>query len=541
MKQTMRSSFLWIITLLLAGTAVGQSKSVLRSEQFKHYIDTFNAQDDELYRQHIPNTHAWEFLALNIPLFECFDKELELTYYFRWWTYRKHLKKTPDGFVITEFLPPVGWAGKHNTINCAAGLHILEGRWLHDPTFLDDYSRFWFQKGGTIIGPRSYTNWLSHAILQRAYVTGDTTLAQELLDDMVECYYTWEKGWMRSDHKIGRRDIGLFYTIDDREGTEHSIGGHGFRPPINSAMYGEAKAIAAIARLAGQNSVAEIFEAKSESLKKLVQDKLWDPQKEFFVVLKEDDKTHADVREIFGYAPWCFNLPDPGYEQAWSQLTDPQGFAAPFGPTTAEQRDQHFTIAYEGHQCLWNGPSWPMTTSVTLIALANLLNDYQQDIITPRDYFDLLLTYARSHRRVAENGHILPWIDENLNPYTGDWISRTRLVTWPDGPWPKHKGGRERGKDYNHSAFCDLVISGLVGLRSSPDNTIVVHPLIPSKAWDFFCLDNVLYHGYVVTILYDRSGQRYGKGKGLHVLADGIEIAAAPSLEPVTGTLPKNH
>ena len=25
------------------------------------------------------------------------------------------------------------------------------------------------------------------------------------------------------------------------------------------------------------------------------------------------------------------------------------------------------------------------------------------------------------------------------------------------------KGGKERGKDYNHSTFCDLIINGLIG------------------------------------------------------------------------------
>ena len=43
--------------------------------------------------------------------------------------FKKHLQQTPDGFVVTEFLPKVGWAGKHNTISCAAGHHFREGRW----------------------------------------------------------------------------------------------------------------------------------------------------------------------------------------------------------------------------------------------------------------------------------------------------------------------------------------------------------------------------------------------------------------------------
>ena len=51
----------------------------------------------------------------------------------------------------------------------------------------------------------------------------------------------------------------------------------------------------------------------------------------------------------------------------------------------------------------------------------------------------------------------------------GDWISRTILERWKKEKndkgeeWPENKGGKERGKDYNHSTFCDLIINGLIG------------------------------------------------------------------------------
>lgn len=95
------------------------------------------------------------------------------------------------------------------------------------------------------------------------------------------------------------------------------------------------------------------------------------------------DRKLADVREQHGFTPWYFNLPDKnkGYEAAWSQLMDPQGFHAPYGPTTAEQRHPRFQISYKGHECQWNGPSWPLSTSITLTGLANVLNNYPQNVI----------------------------------------------------------------------------------------------------------------------------------------------------------------
>ena len=362
-------------------------------------------------------------------------------------------------------------------------------------------------------------------------MTGDKAGAIQLLPDLIRNYERWEKGW--------RDPNGLFWQEDGRDGMEVSIGGSGYRATINSYMYGDAIAISHLADMAGQTDVAVQFPAKAASLKQLVQEKLWDKQAQFFKVLSRTGESRlSDARELHGFSPWYFDLPDADYSVAWKQVMDPKGFYAPFGLTTAEQRHPQFALSYQGHECQWNGPRWPYATAVTLTALANLLNDYHQTAVGATDYFELLKIYAKSQQRKREDGAVLPWIDENLNPNTGDWIARTRLMTWDHGTWAKDKGGVERGKDYNHSTFCDLIISGLVGLRPRADDTVEVNPLIPAGRWDYFCLDNVLYHGRTLTILFDRNGTRYQLGAGLRVLVDGREIAASKTLERVTGQLP---
>jgi hypothetical protein len=512
---------------------------VLDPDAFRHYVDACAANDEELIVQHIDNRAAWPWLRENIPFFECPDKAFEETYYFRWWTYRKHVKRTPDGFVVTEFLPSVPWAGKHNTISCAAGHHFYEGRWLRDPQYLDEYAAFWFRKGGD---PRRYSFWAADALYQRYLVTGDARLILDLLPDLVENYRAWGRGWEGADHvrpgEARRGTGGLFWQLDGLDGMEISVGGHGYRPTINAYMYGDAIAIARIAELAGEQALADTFREKADEIKRLVQERLWDADAAFFKTLpRGEGQRLVDVRELHGYTPWYVNLPDDGFEEAWAQLTEPSGFWAPYGPTTAEQRHPGFTISYEGHECQWNGPSWPYATSVTLTALANLLVNYEQAIVNRETYFEVLETYTKCHRRLREDGGTVAWIDENLNPYTGDWIARTRLKTWRDGTWDPAKGGRERGKDYNHSTYCDLIISGLVGLRPQAGDRVVVHPLVPDGTWDYFCLDRVPYHGRDLTVLYDRTGERYNLGRGLRIYADGREIVASERLERVTGQL----
>ena len=504
-----------ILSLLIIFFLVGCSdvskpqtdkESFLKWEAFAPYIHEFNENDDELYKQTIPNTAADSFLQRNIPYFQCPDKGFEKTYYFRWWTFRKHIKLTPEGYVITEFLPKVNWSGKYNTINCPAGHHFYEGRWLHNSKILEDYAKFWFEGGGSL---RRYSFWAPNSILAYSYVHKDQDLVKYLLPHFVENYLEWEKIRLSED--------GLFWQTDNLDGMEVSIGGTGKRATINSYMHGDAKAIAEIAGLVGNSEIEETHSQKASQLKELIISKLWDENASFFKTLPKNSDNLVDVRELHGYTPWYFNIPEREHAKAWKFLLSKDGFKAPYGPTSAEQNHKGFTISYSGHECQWNGPSWPFATSMTLKAMANLIRNVDQDYITKKDFLEHLETYANCHRRVREDGKKVFWIDENINPYTGEWISRTRLKTWENGSWSPRKGGVERGKDYNHSSFCDHIISDLMGIQPSFENSLLIDPLIPEDKWDWFCLDRVKVHGKMVTIVWDKTGKKYKKGKGFSI------------------------
>jgi predicted GH43/DUF377 family glycosyl hydrolase len=487
-----------------ATRADSPQRNVLSPEGFRALIDEFNSADRSDLPTTIANPDAWVWMARNVPRFECPQRELQDIYYFRWWTYRKHIRQTPAGYVVTEFLPDVPWAKKYNTISCAAGHHLYEGRWIRDPQYLDQYSKFWFRGGGQ---PRDYSFWAADSVFARYLANGDQALIVDLLPDLVSNY----EGWERTNYSP---DVGLFHQIDDRDGMEFSIGGSGYRPTINSYLYGDAIAIARIAELAGDRALAQRFHDKAAQLKAAVQSKLWDPQAEIFKT-SPDGHTLADVRELIGFVPWYFHLPDASFAKAWKTLMDERGFSAPFGPTTAEQRHPRFMIK-NPHDCLWNGPSWPYATSQTLTAMANLLNDSVQDIVSNKDYLQVLTNFARSQDK---NGR--PWIAEDLDGRTGKWI-----VDLP------------RSVYYNHSTYCDLIITGLVGLRPCADDTIEINPLVPEGTWDYFCLDDVPYHGHSLTILFDKTGERYRRGAGLRVFADGHEVARAERIGRITGRLP---
>jgi len=507
------------LAVFLLNSCFGQDNSDTRTPfdgdaRISEYVSEFNAVDDEIYKQAYPNVVAADFMKENIPVLDCPDKNLELTYYFRWWTFRKHIKKIPSGFILTEFLPDVPWAGNFNAINCPAAHHLAEGRWLRNPQYLNDYARFWCFESDN---PRRYSFPISDAFLKLYAVHQNISLIQDTYTSLKQIYADWD-----SDHKDAN---GLYWQMDGYDGMEVSISGSlspdatGYRPTINSYMYADASAISVMAGLLGHSDDAHSYGAKAAQIKGLIDTRLWDPEARFYKVIpRHRDGSFSHAREEIGFVPWLYGIPDADKSDAWLQLKDEQGFKAPFGPTTAEQRADGFKVVYEGHECQWNGPSWPFATSQTLTALAALLHRDGEGVMTKADYYEALTTYSDSHRRVNEDGKTVCWIDENLNPFTGDWISRTMLLA--NGTEYK-----ERGKDYNHSTFCDLVISGLIGVQPQVDGSIVIEPLLPEGAWDYFCLSRIRCAGKDITVMFDRNGDKYGMGKGFRVLVDGKTAA----------------
>jgi len=219
------------------------------------------------------------------------------------------------------------------------------------------------------------------------------------------------------------------------------------------------------------------------------------------------------VREAIGYIPWYFHLPHDinQYEVAWKQVKDEQGFLAPYGLTTAERRHPLFRQA-GCCNCEWDGAVWPFASSQTMTAMANYMNNYSQSTLNDSTYFHLMERYVESQYHRGR-----PYIGEYLDEVTGYWL----------------KGDQERSRYYNHSTFNDMIITGLVGVRPQEDNTLVVNPLIPEDTWDWFCLDNLLYHGRIVTVVWDKQGDRYHQGKGLSIFVDGEVVGRSDRLEKI--------
>lgn len=497
---------------------------------WRNYIQKFNENDEELIIQAISNAEAQKWFEKEVPRFFCPDPVLEEIYYFRWWVFRKHIKNIGNSRIITEFLPAVPWSGPYNSINCACGHHTAEGRWLRkDKGLVKENLLFWLRGAGDEM---SYSFWIGDTVYRYALVSGDIDFAIEVLPDLIRHYQAVERGhWTK---------YGLFWSFDDRDAMELSISGNGLRPTLNSYMYGNAVAISVIASWSENQKIQETFSKKAENLKRRMLDVLWDDENSFFKVIPQEHRNTPieslkisdilpgkNVQEEIGYIPWEFGVAETKHDIAWKFLEDVHHFRAPCGITTAERCHSLFMNATSPHECQWNGPVWPFATTQTLNGMIRLLQTRESPWVNKEIFMRQMCTYANCHYLVRDNGKKVNWLDENLHPDTGEWLSRKILK---ENGWPPKKGGYERGKDYNHSAFCDLVIRGICGICPEAPGELTVNPLIPENFWDYFLLEDLPCQGHLISVGYDRYGTEYGCGKGLWVKIDGVLSASALTL-----------
>src|SRR6266700_6058505 len=265
-----------LLLFVLNSTASAQQKSLLlKPEQFRHYVEYFNNMEEENIRQAIPNDSAWPWMKENIPLFECPQQNFEEMFYFRWWTLRKHIKKTEQGYVFTEFLVPRNYADKYNLIASALGHHIYESRWLHDKKSMDDDLHIWYRgnEGKAMSKLRFYSSWNIDAIYNRYLVNSDDKFITDLFPDLQADFAAWEQAKKLPD--------GLFWQYDVRDAMEETISGgrneKNARPSINGYTYGNAIALAKIASMGSvmQQPDQEKSKRQADSIKLEMQNRLW--------------------------------------------------------------------------------------------------------------------------------------------------------------------------------------------------------------------------------------------------------------------------
>ena len=488
---------------------------------YRTYFEEFAALDDERYTQFVPNAEAEDFLLQNAPRLYCPDKTIEQIFAFRSWTLRKHIKQTPVGLVLTEFLPPVPWAGIYNTINAPLFHHLNELRWFQNAGDFLSYIDLFLNGEGR---KYAYHTPALTAICDFCLATGHFSYLKENIESLERYFDGWEA--------LHHTENGLYWSIDDNEATEYSISGtfpnlsrsKGLRPLFNGCMYGDAVTLSSIEASIGRHEKATHYAEVAARIKKLMDEKMWDGT--FYKAIHPADRDvdkpltvkdipeECNARELMSYVPWIYAMPDSDKCGCFAYLKDERVFLAKTGWATAEVTHPRFLYSANQHECLWNGYVWPFATSLTISAAIRLLKDYDQEVFTYDDLYDAILTYANMHTITDEKG-THPFIDEVMHPSayrgTAREILEERLAR--DG-----KGIKDRGKDYNHSTFIDLVLRGILGIDPLADRPAIRKEIL--EKWDYFRLENLPFKGKTYTIIYDKTGTVYSSGAGLQIIEE---------------------
>ena len=482
-----------------------------------------------------------------IPYFECSDTDIQDVYYYRWKIFRAHQRDLGErGYISTgiidlklgpamqadpetEFLNDVGWQLEPwASLNDATGFHIGEGRWLRDRRFSDDYLNFMFNGGND----RHFTDYMADSAWTRYLVDGDEASITGHLDAMISLYDKW------SDHYDNNK--GLYWVEPLADATEYTIssidasggkdgftGGEAFRPSINSYMWANFRAISNTASLAGKADTISSYNERAAGLKKRFQDDIWNDTLSHFIDRHYQATEFVQYwepirgRELVGLVPWMFDMPDDNnkYSAAWSHLLNTEELRGSSGMRTVEPSYEYYMKQYRYdaptglRECQWNGPVWPYQTTQVLLGLANLLNNYDQTVISKDDYLQELRSYTKLH---YNNGKLD--LEEDYEP--------DKL-----GPIV----GLPRSHHYFHSGYVDLIISGLVGIRPQSGNSIIVNPMLPSNSdISYFRLQDASYHGHTVAVQWDADGNHYNQGAGLVVEVDGKKVASSTTLKKLT-------
>ena len=371
--------------------------------------------------------------------------------------------------------------------------------------------RLWFKSGKQI--PKI-------TVLTSDYVANEVEGAKIVSenDAMVEISFTKTEGDIiklefenasDTDDYAALYEIALIYEYPSgTSGFWKVLGGDdSYRVSANSYMAAAAKALSEMATLLGEKGDAKKYADISDKIVSSLLNKLWDENDSFFIEMTKSGKIIVG-KESNRYAPWAFGLiPDTEvYAEAWKYLMDENVFLAKYGITSLEQGNPHFMQSFN-HGCLWNGPVWPYTYSLVLTAMAEHLRSETVTEVDAADYYELLKRYCLCHFESGSTKALA--LRENHHPTENKWIAKS--------------------PDYNHSSFIDNVLSGLMGIRPTEDG-LEIDPIVPAD-WEYFCVEDVKWHGKDVTIVYDKTGERYGLGKGYKVFLHGKLVFSSETVK----------
>lgn len=471
---------------------------------------------------HAGRAQAENWLAEQIPLFDCPDAMWKRTWYYRW--FLTLVNYQAENGIPGFYEGKRGGYTRHITYSAP---HIMyEVRWLKDGKYAYGQAEILAKRrepNGRRFG--GYTHWIADALWQSYLVHPDVDKLADLLPAWAEdCAFAFP-GRLNPNRSL--RDYLLnppnhwvtgmewqpawFYFDDYDTKKETNL----YRPDYTAYYYANARAVASMCRETGNDDFARAFDRLADRTKAAVISRMWDPVSEYFYSIKTGTDDKAWVKEVVGIYPFAFNLPNKQQLGAFRSLLDTEEFWGAYPVRTCTKKCPMYT--HEVHLCNWNGPVWPHAESLVAMAMANAVRNYGSKDVTPDKVYELLDGFTRMH--YEDKG---TWKKPNIHE-EGD----------------ADTGEMQGCPDYFHSTYNDLIITIVGGLVPRNDETVELYPAA-KVPWDHFRLDRVPYKGRMLSIVWDdrEDGKRYaGVPKGYSLYVDGRLAANSAKLERMAAGL----
>lgn len=234
--------------------------------------------------------------------------------------------------------------------------------------------------------------------------------------------------------------------------------------------------------LGDTRAALECFE-KYAQIKHSFQKYMWDEGEAFFLELLSDNEKISEVKQVGGiYALLLLDPPNP--EKYLENLSSPHKFNQEYG-IASTSRD---SFAYSPnntvngarpHTCLWNGPTWPFATSLSLLAIGRYIKNIEDEGLKKKylSYFRQQLDkYTHLHYFYGDINR--PCLIEHYNCETGLPMSEQ--------------------DDYNHSCYIDIIVRMLCGIEVDETGNLNFSPL--DLGIEYIRLEKIPFQGEEFTV-----------------------------------------
>jgi hypothetical protein len=495
---------------------------------------TKNLDRDTNTNQMDASNESWRSFFSRVPEFHCSDPYIEKYYWYRW--FGLHLMTVEGGH--GNHTHPCVYEGlrvfrKH--ISYSAQCHVLETRWMQDPTLAQGciMGLFSHQKpNGFLPGIVGFSdireNTFYHAnwgkvVRELDAVHPDTTFLKQIYEPLSK-YLNYFKSDRDPDedylydiidqYESGQEMNPRYLFVDPEADKDKPL-----QEPLEGVdatyyIYELYNALSHIASVLGRSDEAREFSECASKCRDAVRSIMWDKEDNMFYDVRPSDHWTTKVKAAVSFYPFMSDIALPEHLPAITEhLLNKREFWTPFPVASLSMDSEYFSAEAEWKgkrmMCPWNGRVWPMTNSHIAEALVHTAENLGE-----RDLRKIGADFISKYvKMMFHNGDInRPNCYEHYNPITGA---------------PCDYRGVD---DYQHSWVVDLIVKYVCGIRPADptEKRLIVDPL-PFNLQSY-SIEKVRYQGHDVKVTWQAQGGEKGD-QGLNIYVDEKRVASSNKLE----------